>query len=250
MAQTEEAVGINTENPQGVLHIDAASTTATTNPQTGTVGAAQAVDDVVVDAEGRLGVGVAAPAARVDIYDATPGGALRIADGTQGQDKVLVSEADGTGRWKAILPAVLWYAALYRSAALGYTGAVGTSPFTTYNEELISSTSQGSLDGSAGTITVPSKGKYRITFGTHYMTNRTADYPYWAVSALQVNGTNRWTPSVWGTRKLWGTDPFFLTVLNLNAGDVLRLALVHEQSFSANYGWVTAFMAELIQITQ
>ena len=89
-AQTQPAsVGIQTENPQGVLHIDGGAT------------ASQPSDDVVIDTSGRLGVGVLAPAAKVDIYAAAQGGALRIQDGTQGGEKALISDAGGTAAWGA-----------------------------------------------------------------------------------------------------------------------------------------------------
>jgi hypothetical protein len=248
-AQTpEEAVGINTENPQGVLHIDGASTAATTNPQTGAVSALQASDDVVIDAEGRLGVGVVAPAARVHIYTATPGEALRIADGTEGEDKVLASDADGAGQWISI--GAQWYAVLHTSDAnTNNQNVFGFCPYINYASSLISSAGQGSLNTAAGTITVPYAGAYRITFSVHYMSNRTGTSPYWAASVLYVNNVIRWTPSIWGTASGNGSYPSFTVILNLNVNDVLRLAQDQRESFSANFGQagVGAFMVELIQ---
>ena len=104
-AQTPPGViGINTENPRGVLHIDGASTTATANPSTGTVSADQATDDVIVDAQGRIGIGHIAPEAKIDIRSDAPG-AIRIQDTTEGQGKALTSDAYGTGSW-GIFPSV------------------------------------------------------------------------------------------------------------------------------------------------
>ena len=55
-AQTPaEAVGINTETPRGVLHIDGGATDS------------QPADDVLIDSGGRLGAGLTAPEAKVDL---------------------------------------------------------------------------------------------------------------------------------------------------------------------------------------
>jgi len=51
-------VGINTQNPQGMFHIDGKSTPTTTNPTTGTPTATQFSDDVVVKNTGNVGIGV------------------------------------------------------------------------------------------------------------------------------------------------------------------------------------------------
>lgn len=237
-AQTPaEAVGIHTEKPRGVLHIDGAA------DNQDIITAAQAANDVLIDASGQLGIGVAAPAARVDIQ-----GALRIADTTQGADLVLTSDATGAGRWKERPTGVWWYAALYTSPALTVSNTTALIPRENYGDSLISSGYQSLVDKAAGTITVPFAGKYRVSFSVHYMSSRTGENPYWAVSVLQVNGSARWTPSIWGTRSQWGAAPTHTAILNLNPNDVLKLFLDPGQTFSANHGGgVVAFTVELIQ---
>ncbi|MDR2118569.1 MAG: hypothetical protein LBP25_03430 [Tannerellaceae bacterium] len=241
-AQTE-AIGINTENPRGVLHIDGSSN----NPAAGAVDTLQASDDVLIDAEGRLGVGLAEPAAKVDIRVVGTGGAIRIRDGSEGAGKVLISDASGRGRWATINTGVWWYAALY-TRILEYSTENVRRPFINYADSLVSSATQGSVDRAAGTITVPFAGAYRITLSSHYMSNRTGSTPYWALSELYVNGTVRWMPSTWGARSGNGTYPTYTVILNLQAGDVLNLMVVHEQAFSANREIVFYFMVELIQM--
>jgi hypothetical protein len=54
-------VGVNTTNPQGVLHVDGKSSTATTNPTTGTPTAVQGSDDFVVTSSGSVGIGTSSP---------------------------------------------------------------------------------------------------------------------------------------------------------------------------------------------
>lgn len=81
-------VGINTQNPQGVLHIDSkGDTSLSTNTD----------DDIVVDNNGNMGIGTIAPQAKLDIL-----GKIRINDGTQEDGYVLTSDADGLASWKRI----------------------------------------------------------------------------------------------------------------------------------------------------
>ncbi|NDW09126.1 hypothetical protein [Dysgonomonas sp. 520] len=84
-------VGINTENPQGIFHIDG---------QRDTNGNTNISDDVVVDTLGRVGVGTNNPQAKVDIRTATQGGGFRLQDGSQGNGKILTTDGNGYGTWK------------------------------------------------------------------------------------------------------------------------------------------------------
>ena len=241
-AQTQPAsVGIQTENPQGVLHIDGGAT------------AAQPSDDVIIDAAGRLGVGVLAPAAKVDIYATAPGGAIRIQDGSQGDRKVLTSDADGASSWTEI-PGSWWYAALIMSAVNNSnTGdaTLTTHPMTNYSGSLISVTDEGAINPTAGTITVPFTGKYRVLLSTHCTSSRSA--PFWQRSILYVahsgssSKTSRWTPSLWGASSGLGVLPFFSTVLELEEGDVLSIALDASETGKAPYGRVMVFGVEFLQ---
>ena len=92
-------VGINTTNPQQVFHIDGKNSPTTTNPPTDTPSGAQQADDVVVTKQGYLGIGTTTPTRRVEIKSTTAG-AIKIVDGTQGEEKVLVSDANGVGTWQ------------------------------------------------------------------------------------------------------------------------------------------------------
>lgn len=56
-------VGVNTINPQAVLHVDGAKD----NPATGTPTETQALNDLVVTQFGRMGIGTTAPRAGLDI---------------------------------------------------------------------------------------------------------------------------------------------------------------------------------------
>jgi hypothetical protein len=217
---------------------------------------------MLVDADGRLGLGVAAPAVRVDIKASGAGKALRIEDGTPDkQGKLLVSDAEGTGRWKSVSGGIWWYASLDTSIIPAATADTIIRPYTGYKNALVSTAGAGSVDRTAGTITVPSTGRYRITLCIHFMSNRQGGTPYWSVAALLVNGSGagniRWSPSSWGALNGAGMLPTFTTILNLNANDVLLLAMDQREGGETNQAkWrkanyatspVQLFMVELIQ---
>lgn len=94
-------VGINTNNPQQILHVDGKNSATTANPNSGAPSALQQTDDVVMTKEGYIGVGTSVPTRRVEITSSTAG-AIKIVDGTQGAEKVLMSDANGVGTWRML----------------------------------------------------------------------------------------------------------------------------------------------------
>ncbi|WP_291120181.1 hypothetical protein [Empedobacter sp. UBA7248] len=67
-------VGINTSNPQGLLNVDGKSSTATTNPLTGTPTPKQMEDDFIVTQSGATGIGTSPnPYAMLDILSSNKG---------------------------------------------------------------------------------------------------------------------------------------------------------------------------------
>ncbi|WP_343687399.1 hypothetical protein [Chryseobacterium gleum] len=88
-------VGINTPNPQGSFHVDGAKDNASTGVPT----VAQQSNDFVVLSNGNVGVGTLNPSNKLDIRSTT-NGALKIVDGTQGNARVLTSDANGVATWK------------------------------------------------------------------------------------------------------------------------------------------------------
>lgn len=90
-------VGINTTVPLSgsVLHIDGAGD----NTSASSVTATQAANDVLIDAKGRLGVGVVVPTAKLHIATTASTPAMRIVDGTQGLNKILRTDASGNASW-------------------------------------------------------------------------------------------------------------------------------------------------------
>lgn len=99
LSSLAQKTGVNTKNPQGVLHVDAKKNNATTGTPSGT----QPDDDFIVDANGNIGIGVLAPSTKLHLIStgtpATPISALRIEDGSQGRNYVLLSDANGNAKW-------------------------------------------------------------------------------------------------------------------------------------------------------
>ena len=97
-AQTA-GVGINTENLQGVFHVDAAGN----NPSpSGSISPAQQADDVVITEEGYVGIGTLSPTTQLHIHTQNQTGVfpLRIEDGSLGNNQLLVSDDEGIASWQ------------------------------------------------------------------------------------------------------------------------------------------------------
>lgn len=88
-------VGINTQNTQGIFHLDATGDDAAS----GTITAGQSVNDILIDNTGNVGIGTLAPTARLHLKSSAPGEAFRLADGTQGENKILLGDAEGNACW-------------------------------------------------------------------------------------------------------------------------------------------------------
>jgi hypothetical protein len=91
-------VGILTDEPQGMFHID---------PQGDTDGSLNTGDDVIVTTEGNVGIGLLPEATTPYSLTLTGGGTpavphspLRIEDGNEAEGRVLTSDADGYATWK------------------------------------------------------------------------------------------------------------------------------------------------------
>ncbi|WP_054510941.1 hypothetical protein [Chryseobacterium sp. ERMR1:04] len=118
-------IGINTSNPQAVFNIDAAKD----NPSTGIPSLTQQSNDFVVSSSGNIGIGNTAPTRKMDIVKTT-GGALKITDGTEGNNKIFVSNPTGIGTWQNTSPAVVITSTIGTSSAIGtaytYMGSSAT----------------------------------------------------------------------------------------------------------------------------
>ncbi|NIF04011.1 hypothetical protein F3J23_01040 [Chryseobacterium sp. Tr-659] len=95
-------VGVNTPNPKGMFHLDGKKN----NETSGNISPANQTDDVVMTADGFVGIGNNNPAASLDIKtagtSAAPVPGIKITDGAQNENYVLTSDASGNGLWKPV----------------------------------------------------------------------------------------------------------------------------------------------------
>ena len=95
-------VGVNTPNPKGMFHLDGKKN----NETSGNVSPVNQTDDVVMTADGFVGIGNNTPATSLDIKtsgtSAAPVPGIKIADGVQNENYVLTSDVNGNGLWKPV----------------------------------------------------------------------------------------------------------------------------------------------------
>lgn len=85
-------VGINTQSPTGIFQIDPKGNSPTST-----------TDDVIITAAGNIGLGTVNPQAKIHLSTTSSQTALRVVDGNQKSDRVLVSaDATGGATWGAI----------------------------------------------------------------------------------------------------------------------------------------------------
>lgn len=110
-------VGINTQNPRGVFHVDGARDNAASGAPT----SQQQANDFVVTSSGNVGIGTVTPSRKLEVVSSTSP-ALRIEDGTQQPGYVLMSDVNGNGSWKSLTTAIIG-----DFPSSGYFGSVATS---------------------------------------------------------------------------------------------------------------------------
>lgn len=236
-------VGINTLNVQGLIHIDGASSVATTNPANGVVSAAQAVDDVIINTFGNVGVGRLSPSAKLDIKSVSAGKALRIKDGTQGDLRVLTSNSNGTGAWSKV--AGVWYAAIITSPALPRASTHGYRQYQNFSDGFISSSSFGAINQAQGSIKVPYNGLYRIIQSAYFSCNWISG-AYKGCVSLYVNGTAVWEPTALGSAPNYGIWPTYITIRDLNKDDVLTIYSKETDTSFSNYSHGATLFVEYL----
>ena len=222
---TRAQVGINTESPQDVFHID---------PQKNTIGGANAADDVIVTSSGNVGVGTTSPTTKLDIRSSSAG-AIRIADGSQGVGKVLIAADDtGSATWRNIPGS--WFASL-EGGYVDFSTTLSTVPIT-FTASSISSASLGSVSiADGGTIRVPYTGVYRVSIMGSGHTDRAPSHNGFHVTFLRFaeNGSYTWTPHTQGKKEVAPTEFGFLGFFPLNANDVLSITNNQSSKDYSNY---------------
>jgi hypothetical protein len=161
-------VGINTQVPQGILHID---------PQSDTSGINNVGDDIIVTQDGNIGLGTIAPATKLHIVSNIVGKGFALQDGTQNNNYILVSDNDGNASWVesevsqfSVIPQVT-------SGAISFTGNTYT-----YDPGL--------------RLTFAKEGTYSLSIWTRLVLNRSAsDVPLIKVQFVPVGSSNKYIGS-------------------------------------------------------
>lgn len=190
-------VGINTENPQGIFHVDGQND----NPATDTPTETQQLNDVVITENGQIGVGKISPTEKIDVkgnialssdgneassikfYENSENGSNKItvkAPETFDTDRnitlpsnepkngyVLITDASGNTSWGAVNPSVTTLASI--ALKTNPSISTGAAPGVTTNLRFFQPFSEvitdpnGVFDVTTGTYTAPQPGNYLIT---------------------------------------------------------------------------------------
>lgn len=167
----------------------------------------------------RLGVNTTAPSTKLDIRGdvASTAGVIKIADGNQGSNKVLMSDANGVGTWNS-LPGS-WFGLLYG-------GSTNTQPsqinFTTAT--LIGQ--GGNANIGTGAITTPSTSLYEVTISGYTIPEATLSRDLYGTTwIIKKNGTDISYPFYASPTGIYGTETSVTNYYMFNAGDVITLFL-------------------------
>lgn len=147
LMNVEAQIGVYTEKPSQLFHIDAAKNNNNSSPTATTM-----LDDVVITSDGNFGIGTNTPSAKLHLN-----GSMMIQDGTQSNGHVLVSiNNEGLAQWqqkKINKTAEFKISVASFTAELGVVGQLsGTT--TLSNDEI-------GLSKSASALIIP-KGRYMI----------------------------------------------------------------------------------------
>jgi hypothetical protein len=223
-------VGIRTEDPQGMLHVDAKGDT-----YNGT----DTLDDVVVTPQGRIGVGTLNPQARLHIVSPTKG-AIRIADGTQSGGKILTSDKDGRAHWTSLVGS--WYAALKEGSSTGDPTGSGTIGWPDFQYASYEEFSPGSVDLAAGSIEIPYTATYRVTVTGKGHTNR-ATTDFLVYLSIRSNGTLFFAPHQHSLKSFGALNFGFMTHVSLNANQKVTI-----ESYRNNTSWANMYTDVMLHI--
>lgn len=232
------AADINIYNNNGTLQSNrtvaqtdktlAFTSTATTGTNHFSVdGSTLSVDAV----NNRVGIGTTTPAVKLEINNGTTAGAVKIVDGTQATNRVLMSDADGVGTWKTLTGGSSWYGVLSggstntQPSQINFTGArvIGSG---------------GTASSTTDAITVPATGLYEVTISgwtctADCATNPTPAIPYTTIWSIKRNGTTLTGSPFYGSPNvLFGTNMSTVKYYRLTEGDVITLFLDNPYGIS------------------
>lgn len=176
--QVQAQVGINTEYPRTVFHIDGAGD----NPQdlTSSLSDLQQSNDIVISNDGKLGVGTITPGTKLDITDnksITGQEALKLTPAL-GVPSILYLEGDGqTTTWR---PAPnIGILGQFRVTSTSFPSRVATYA------GLVSMDGTMTVEGGYK-IRVPANGRYFVTLNIYGTNNSTSSSPGSSIQSLYI----------------------------------------------------------------
>lgn len=231
---TTAQVGVNTQNPQGIFHIDGARN----NPNSGSPTILQQNDDIVATSTGKLGVGTITPITKVDTRpnpgNVTPGEGP-IAFG----ETVMAASSAGAGamRYSTLSGGLLEYSngIVWNTLTSSVQNSIIIATKQTaqsINDSSVVNITQWSesvdlnndFDPSTGVFTAPRNGNYQVSF-SFTLDNITGNYitASWIEAIIALSdGTRRVSsiPVPVQTNVYAGANVSF--AVRLNAGQTIR----------------------------
>ena len=221
-------VGINTENPQGMFHIDG---------QGNTTGSTNISDDIVVTATGNVGIGTNAPSNKLSVHTTGANTGLYLPNGAS-SGKVLTSDTQGNAVWVS-------GAVQYQTMVCGtggqtlYTGVVeGVNKKIDFLKNAFFDRAKdiyGSAygwDAANQQYVAPVTGIYRIAFNIYFQSTRVGDnqrvYTFKNGVVFPDPGFVSITDS--------GLDQsnFVMGLVSLNAGDIIDFRIITVYGATGN----------------
>ena len=218
-------VGVGTATPSAGLDVVSKGNTNATKALE--INNSDNTEMVTVLNNGNVGIGNTAPTRKLDINNGTTPGAIKIVDGTQGDGKVLTSDANGVATWSATPATALYFISTPVVFATDFSGTVnpvsGAPAINGTYDRFLVNASAGVRSfgppttytfGSGGlSYTIPQNGLYRITLysDTGYVGARIGMAAYRGGNTAKINLDNMGA----------GIAATMINLWDLRAGDVV-----------------------------
>jgi hypothetical protein len=169
---------------------------------------------LTIDGNNNVGIGTATPAAKLDIA-----GNIKITDGTEGNGKVLTSDANGLATWKTPVDDI------YFLATSDTNTVFPNLTFTQVPFQTVTANDGNGYDANTNIFTVPTAGLYH--FDLNIVETGGGGYAY-----LYVNNTTRASTQAYLANTGLLQPMALSSTLKLQAGDLVK---VQVYSFGVNH---------------
>jgi hypothetical protein len=207
-----QVVGINTDTPRHLFHIDGKMNTTSSTAD----GDEAAADDIVITSLGRVGVGILNPTTKLHVDSRSktnptvPVSGFRLQDGSEAPNHVLTSDADGFARWSPV--DFSGYRVIpYERKEVAFSAQSGSGSTYIY---------------SGLYIDFPEPGRYLVSIGAKVETNRTG-------SEQAIFGFLKPSPNIADPNVYQGAYPVLISNLIQRAEN--RIILCQEIEVTASF---------------